>query len=167
MARRSDIEALTPGLRRYARGLTGAFDIADDLTQDAILSGLRSGGMGRGPALKRRLYAILTDFNRMRVAALADSDAYGEESRGVVTPFSRGVAGETAPAVDLSPLALLTLAEREAILLVAIEGFDYPDAADIIGVSRPALIARLARARGEGAPNADRNGGRRHLRVVS
>ncbi|MBN9061080.1 MAG: hypothetical protein BGP06_00860 [Rhizobiales bacterium 65-9] len=165
MARRSDIAALTPCLRRYARGLTGSTEIGDDLTQDALLSAIRSRGLGRGAALKRRLYAILTDFNRMRVSALPDPDLYGGEARGVVRLFAP-LAEQ--PARDGSdPLAAMTLVEREAILLVAVEGCSYEDAADILGVTRTALIARLARARGEPQPEAGRLAARSHLRVVS
>lgn len=165
MARRSDIAALTPCLRRYARGLTGSAEVADDLTQDALLSALRSSGLGRGAGLRRRLYAIVTDFNRMRVAALHDPDAYGGEPRGVVRLF--GPVPEAPKAADADPLATMTLIEREAILLVAVEGFAYDEAADILGVSRSALIARLARARGEPDAEAGRTAARGHLRVVS
>ncbi len=167
MSLRSDLEALTPGLRRYARGLTGRPEIADDLVQEALVSALRSTGLGRGVALRRRLYAILTDFNRMRTATLLDPDAYGGPSRGEVVPFGRSDALQSPPA---DPLAAMTLAEREALLLVAVEGFAYADAADVAGISRVALVARLARARGgpieTPAPQADR-AQRGHLRVVS
>lgn len=168
MNRRSDIEALTPGLRRYARGLTGCAETADDLTQDALLSAIRSSGLGRGSALRRRLYAILTDFNRMRVAGLSNPDAYGGENRGVVRLFNRR-DGAAAIASGPDPLAAMSLGEREALLLVAVESFAYDEAADILGVSRPALIARLARARGEKAlTDPDRDAaGRGHLRIVS
>ena len=130
MNRRSDIEALTPGLRRYARGLTGCAETADDLTQDALLSAIRSSGLGRGSALRRRLYAILTDFNRMRVAGLSNPDAYGGENRGVVRLFNRR-DGAAAIASGPDPLAAMSLGEREALLLVAVESFAYDEAADI------------------------------------
>jgi RNA polymerase sigma-70 factor (ECF subfamily) len=167
VSRRSDIEALTPSLRRYARGLAGCADAADDLVQEAILSGLRSHGIGRGPALRRRLYAILTDFNRMRAAAF-DPAGYGGEPRGAVASFPDGLVEEAArPDADADPLAALDLHAREAVLLIAVEDFDYDEAADIVGASRDALIARLARARGEVRAEAQRLGPRRHLRLVS
>jgi RNA polymerase sigma-70 factor (ECF subfamily) len=168
VARRVDLEALTPGLRRYARGLTGDVEAADDLVQDAVLAALRSAGLGRGPALRRRLYAIVTDFNRLRTATLACSDDFGGEARGEIVPFRREQAAR--PALAESGLAEMTLAEREAILLVAVEGFCYADAADIAGVSRSALVARLAKARAgtvrPAAPPAER-AARSYLRVVS
>ncbi|MET0606806.1 MAG: RNA polymerase sigma factor [Beijerinckiaceae bacterium] len=167
MGTRADFDALTPALRRYARGLTGGAECADDLVQDALLTALRSRGVGRGAALQRKLYAIITDFNRMRVASLESADDFGRETRGEVVPFGR--EGPTARAVmGRSVLAAMTLAEREAILLVSVEGFSYDEAAEISGVSRPALIARLAKARGRSPQHASAAG--RHapgLRVVS
>ncbi|PNG25347.1 hypothetical protein CR492_14250 [Methylocella silvestris] len=44
-------------------------------------------------------------------------------------------------------LGALKLEEREALLLVALEGFSYVEAARILKISRPLLIARLSRAR--------------------
>jgi RNA polymerase sigma-70 factor, ECF subfamily len=41
----------------------------------------------------------------------------------------------------------LGLDEREALLLVALEGFDYGQAARILKISRSVLVGRLARAR--------------------
>ena len=127
MIRRDELQGLTPSLRRYAFGLTGDAEAADDLTRDVALAALRSRGMGRGAAFRRRVYAILTDFNRLR-AATGGRNAHGG-------------------AWDGDPLAAMSLAEREAILLVAVEDFSYADAADILDVAVPALIARLAGAR--------------------
>ncbi len=172
MARRSDIEALAPGLRRYARGLAGEAAIADDLVQDAMLSALRTGAIGRGAALRRRLYAILTDFNRMRTAILVDPDAYGGAGRGQIVSFGRDAPMRPRMGAP-DPLAAMALPEREALLLVAVEGFGYGDAADIVGVSQAALVARLAKARGrseeaEGAAlSAGSRPAGRHLRIVS
>jgi RNA polymerase sigma-70 factor (ECF subfamily) len=42
---------------------------------------------------------------------------------------------------------MLATEEREALLLVALEGFSYQEAAEIIGAPKATLIARLMRAR--------------------
>ena len=44
-------------------------------------------------------------------------------------------------------LDALPLEEREALLLVVLEGFNYAQAADVLSVPRAALAARIARAR--------------------
>ncbi|MGL4322441.1 MAG: RNA polymerase sigma factor [Beijerinckiaceae bacterium] len=179
MARYSELELLIPRLRRYARGLVGRAALADDLVQDAILSALRSRGMGRGDALLRRLYAIITDFNRLRVADLGGGDDYATDLRGAVIAMRRTMAaGEPGPVPRLphDPLAGLTLDEREALLLVSVAGLDYDTAAGVAGISPLALMARLASARSRTGENQSaiapetpvlRATGHRHLRVVS
>lgn len=47
----------------------------------------------------------------------------------------------------LAALGLLSVDDREALLLVAWEGLDYPGAAHVLGISRNAFAARLHRAR--------------------
>ena len=179
MARHSELERLIPPLRRYARGLVGRTAIADDLVQDAILSALRSRGMGRGDALLRRLYAIITDFNRLRVADLGNEDDYATDLRGAVIAMRRTMAaGEPGPVPHLphDPLTGLTLEEREALLLVSVAGLDYDTAASVAGISPLALMARLASARSRTGEKQSvtvqdtpmlRATGHRHLRIVS
>lgn len=180
MARQSELESLVPKLRRYARGLTGRAGTADDLVQDAILSALRSRGMGSGSALLHRLYAIVTDFNRLRIADLDGQDDYATEVRGAVVALRRtpGAPPARTDAPRLSgpdPLAALTLEEREALLLVTVEGLGYEAAAAIAGISPLALVARLSSARnrmtallaGQSASAPGRATTHRHLRIVS
>jgi DNA-directed RNA polymerase specialized sigma24 family protein len=45
-------------------------------------------------------------------------------------------------------LDVLATEEREALLLVVLEGFNYQEAAEIIGAPKATLVARLMRARG-------------------
>lgn len=179
MARQSELERLIPRLRRYARGLTGRAQIADDLVQDAILSALRSKGMGSGNALLHRLYAIVTDFNRLRVADRDGVDDYASEPRSAVITLRQPhkalpVQPEAQP-VRRNPLPLLSLDEREVLLLVSVEGLTYEAAAAVAGISPLALVARLTSARNriDAAGSASSGQGEfrptahRHLRVVS
>lgn len=180
MARLSELESFIPRLRRYARGLVGRAGIADDLVQDAILSALRSKGMGRGDALLRRLYAIITDFNRLRLADMDGQDDYATDLRGAVIAMRRknlpqdgSQDGAHVPRLPRDPLAALTVEEREALLLVTVEELSYEAAAGVAGISPLALVARLASARSRletpavAEPALLRTTGHRHLRVVS
>lgn len=179
MARLSELETYVPRLRRYARGLAGRTGVADDLVQDAILSALRSKGMGRGEALLHRLFAIITDFNRLRLSDLNGHDDYVTDLRGAVVAMRRSGGAQAAgslprlPHLPHDPLAVLSIEEREALLLVAVEDLSYEAAAGIAGISPLALVARLASARSRlEAPAAVepavlRATGHRHLRVVS
>ena len=73
----------------------------------------------------------------------------------------------------------LPLEDREALLLVALEGFDYGDAARILRVPRATLLTRLTQARSalgdlltarpEPArrPSIGQGNGAPHLRLVT
>jgi RNA polymerase sigma-70 factor (ECF subfamily) len=61
-------------------------------------------------------------------------------------PAARGHEESGTPSV-LAALAELAERDREALLLVAWEGLDHPQAAAAIGCSRPAFAVRLHRAR--------------------
>lgn len=82
-----------------------------------------------------------------REAGCQRSDGEGKFHRG------RGARRPKAAALssprDKFAEALLSLAleEREALLLVVLEGFSYAQAARILKISRAVLVARLAQAR--------------------
>jgi len=167
MGRRDDffqtLEALTPTLRRYARALFAGAGLAaaDDLVQTALqLVALQIRAKQFRPrdanAARLRAYEVLTDLagRKMREGA-------------TTRPSSR------YPAV-VHGLSELPHDERATLLLVALEGLAYDDAARILGVTRDVTLARLTRARAALAgldlrPPAPAEGTRRatgHLRVV-
>ncbi len=169
MTNRDDVfhfeETAAPRLRRYARGLCAGYPAAeaDDLVQAALerlgpsLIGPSPRGSGDGapqPAQARvAAYRALTDLARQKL-------------RGPAPP--RG-APSHAPIVDA--LAELPFDERVALLLVALEGLSYEDAANVCGATRETTVARLIRARAalSGLDLRPANGARRaggHLRVV-
>ncbi len=144
---RDELNAITPRLRRYARALaTGgpaASALADDLVQAALMRTLRArSGKGTGD-LSVQLYATVTQLHR-DMAAVGRSAAAGGTGRPAL------VAAVAVPIrhTKLSAgLLSLPLESREALLLVALEGFDHAEAARILRVSRGVLTGRLTQAR--------------------
>jgi DNA-directed RNA polymerase specialized sigma24 family protein len=166
MAQRKDIrgtlEALTPGLRRYARALSAGEtpSVADDLVLEALET-LREGpNADREPPsgsreLRLRLYAAFTRVAQRKLRAAASA---GPSLRHPVIVHG---------------LADLRFEDREALLLVVLEGFSYIDAAKLLGVDCDILASRLMRARArlaafDNQPSAPSDGTRRalHLRVI-
>jgi RNA polymerase sigma-70 factor (ECF subfamily) len=166
MAQRKDfrgmLEALTPGLRRYARALSAGESpsVADDLVLEALETlretsspdGELSGNSGE---LRVRLYAAFTRVAQRKLRASASAP-----------PSLRHP-------VIVHGLADLRFEDREALLLVVLEGFSYTDAAKLLGVECDILTSRLMRARArlsafDNQPSAPSDGTRRalHLRVV-
>ena len=139
-----NVEATIPALRRYARALTRDADIADDLVQDTLVRALRSEHLFHGGEVRSWLYTILTNLNRNRLRSLA--------RRPTLSPLEDNdapdLAGPEAGGRDIER-ALSTLVEdqRNALLLVVLEGLTYREVAEVQGVPIGTVMSRLARAR--------------------
>ncbi len=141
-----DVEANVPALRRYARALTRDAELADDLVQDTLVRALRSEHLFHGGEIRSWLFTILTNLNRNRLRSLArrpytatldDNDA----------PDS---AGPEAGGRDIErALDLLVDDQKQALLLVVLEGLSYREVADVQGVPIGTVMSRLARARAQ------------------
>jgi RNA polymerase sigma-70 factor (ECF subfamily) len=150
---REDLNALTPRLRRYARALMsgdpGGSERADDLVHATLIRALGSRNLGLHADLVVRLYATLTQMHR-DIA----SDGYRGKTTAAVTPTPLCTRSAAKPASSLvrqskltTGLMALTLEDREALLLVALENFDHDEAARIVHVTKTVLLARLTHAR--------------------
>jgi RNA polymerase sigma-70 factor (ECF subfamily) len=144
-----EIESSVPALRRYARALTRNADRADDLVQDCIERAIRKQALWRPTGtLQSWLFRILLNLYR--------NDLRGQKRRGdhvaidalVVEPSvapaqpGRIALAEMAKAIDTLPPE-----QREALLLVVLEGQSYSDAASILSIPIGTLMSRLGRAR--------------------
>ena len=156
-----NVEATIPALRRYARALTRDADIADDLVQDTLVRALRSEHLFHGGEVRSWLYTILTNLNRNRLRSLA--------RRPTLSPLEDNdapdLAGPEAGARDIErALATLVEDQRNALLLVVLEGLTYREVAEVQGVPIGTVMSRLARARVQIKTFLD--GGRPALRRV-
>jgi RNA polymerase sigma-70 factor, ECF subfamily len=138
------VEAAIPALRRYARALTRDADIADDLVQDTLVRALRSEHLFQGEEVRSWLYTILTNLNRNRLRSLARRPTLSS----IEDNDAPDLAGPEAGGRDIER-ALATLAEdqRNALLLVVLEGLSYREVAEVQGVQIGTVMSRLARAR--------------------
>ena len=141
---RQSVEATIPALRRYARALTRDADIADDLVQDTLVRALRSEHLFHGGEVRSWLYTILTNLNRNRLRSLS--------RRPLMSPIEDNdapdLAGPEAGGRDIErALATLVDEQRDALLLVVLEGLSYREVAEVQGVPIGTVMSRLARAR--------------------
>jgi RNA polymerase sigma-70 factor (ECF subfamily) len=143
-----EIEVLVPALRRYARALTRDIDRADDLVQDCLERAIAKRGLFRpsGP-VRAWLFTILVNLHR--------NSLRGARRRGDVVDFD-SVPEPSVPAPQPGHLALaeldraigtLPLDQKEALLLVTLEGLSYQEAATILDIPIGTLMSRLGRAR--------------------
>lgn len=166
--KRQAILAEIPRLRRYARALLRDIDAADDLVQDCLeraLARIDNWQSGESPRrwLFTLMYHLFVDETRRvkrRNQALPAAAPVGEAA----------TAPEQATVLDLhdvlDALQELSHERRAAIVLVAVEGMSYAEAAAILDVPTGTLMSRVARGRAELRSILDSVARRKTIRVV-
>jgi RNA polymerase sigma-70 factor (ECF subfamily) len=139
-----------PGLRRFARYLARDADHADDLVQETLIRALGAlPQLDPGGNLRAWLFTILQNVLR------------GEWRRRRRSPVRHDISLDSAPEpvksggqIESTSLAELAAAIRklpprfrEVLMLCGVEGFDYEEAATILGVPVGTVRSRLSRAR--------------------
>lgn len=144
-----EVEAAVPALRRYARALTRDIDSADDLVQDCLERAIRKRALWRptGP-VRAWLFRMLLNLYR--------NERRGQRRRGAVVSLDDMPAEPAAAPPQPGHLALAEVEralgqlpdeQREALLLVVLEGASYAEAAAILDIPAGTLMSRLGRAR--------------------
>lgn len=137
-----------PHLRRFARSLVRDADRADDLVQDCLERAIRKRHLWhrRGTIrswLFRMLYNVFLNQRRGRTQEIAVPGEDAARRLSVPAPQEGHVAClDIADALDMLPSA-----QRAAIVLVALEGTPYDEAAEILGVPVGTVRSRLSRGR--------------------
>lgn len=155
-ARAGDPEAFAVVVRAHDRGLrTLAYRLVgdlrtDDVLQEAYLKAFRAISRHRGPrgSVPAWLYKVVYNesLDELRRARRQPSGALGSELEILATD-----PGPDEIAIDRTDLeaalALLTPEQRAAVILVDSIGFDYSEAASILGTRRGTVASRLHHAR--------------------
>ncbi|WP_035373380.1 RNA polymerase sigma factor [Pseudoduganella violaceinigra] len=136
--------ACLPRLRRYARALTGDSASADDLVQDTVERGWSRIGQWRPDGdLRAWLFGIM---HNLHIDQLRRSPPPAMELDDGALPAP--AAGSPLEMRDLErALQLLPAAQREVLLLVALEEMRYEDVAATLGIPLGTVMSRLSRAR--------------------
>jgi len=156
-----------PRLRRYARSLTGDRELADDLVQDCLERALVKQSLWReGSDLRAWLFTLMHNLfvNDVRARARRPAADPLDES-AIVSPNSDGAVARSELRALERALAELGDESREVLLLVALEGLPYGEAAGVLGVPVGTIMSRLSRAR-EQLRKLLEQGGRPVLRRV-
>ncbi len=139
-----------PSMRAFAMSLTGNVDQADDLVQEAMVRGLTYIQQFQpGTNIQAWLFTILRNqfhtLHRKRKREVEDPDG-AIAARLSVLPEQEGYLAVQDLRAALSHLAV---EQREALLLVAAQGFSYEEAAEICGTRTGTIKSRVHRARAE------------------
>ena len=147
---RSGLEAHLARLWRYALMLSGARDVADDLVQATCLRAIeRADQFQSGTRLDRWLFSILRSIwlNEIRSRRVRAGQGAVDASETLVLDGAREIETNTSAAQVLARLGKLPQPQREAVLLVYVEGYSYREAAELFGVPIGTIMSRLAAAR--------------------
>jgi len=144
----AQVVACIPSLRRYARGLAGERERADDLVQDTLERAWR-----KFPLWQRRgdvrawMFGIM---HNLYIDRLRGQRATPEAGAGdaLPEPAQRATQSDRLEVRDLErALQRLPAEQREVLLLVGVEALGYQQAADVLGVPIGTVMSRLSRAR--------------------
>ena len=141
--------ALLPRLRRFAVGLARDAADGDDLCQATVARSLeRRAQWQPGTRLDSWMMTMMRNIwiDEQRARMRRGETFVGEEAgRGV----GEGGGQEAAAELNVIDRALRTLPDeqREAVLLVMVEGYSYKEAAEIVGCPVGTLNSRLVRGR--------------------
>jgi RNA polymerase sigma-70 factor (ECF subfamily) len=145
---KTELIALIPHLRAFARSLTGEPTAADDLAQDAMLKAWDArASFEMGTNMKAWTFMILrnqfySEKRRSWRQSQLDQEAAERTLMAVDDPASPVALDELRLG-----LAMLPSEQRESLVLVGAGGFSYEEAAAICNFAVGTVKSRVSRAR--------------------
>lgn len=134
-----------PRLRRYARALAGDSHRADDLVQDTLERALAKFYLWRrGSDLRAWLFTIMHNvfINQLKARRELALD------EGVEEALPSAPQSDPLELRDLdAALRQLPVAQREVLLLVALEQLSYAEVSKTLGIPVGTVMSRLSRGR--------------------
>ncbi len=142
------VVAHLPGLRRYARALTGNAWAADDLVQDTLERACSRWRLWlAGTDLRAWLFTLMHNLFISQLRQLQRRAGQPVELEEAAHELQ---AAGSAPGLSLDLqrcLLRLPLDQRAVLLLVCVEELSYAEVARITGVPLGTVMSRLSRAR--------------------
>jgi len=149
---RAELISLLPRLRRFAYGLTGDGHQADDLVQAGCLKAIeRWSQYQSGTSLASWLFRILqtTWLDEYRTRQRQQTDSWDEGFDELMGDDGTTLLEARSEARAVRRLvAELPEDQRAVLMLVAVEGLSYKEAAEVLELPLGTVMSRLARARG-------------------
>lgn len=143
------LEAQIPRLRRYARALLRDVSRADDLVQDTLVRALAKQHLWEpGTNLRAWLFTLMHNIHvnvvrqSVRDGAMVDVEDVSSDLIATTDPTASCQLRELESAI-----ARLPEEQRQVLLLVALEGIPYDEAALILAIPIGTVRSRLSRAR--------------------
>lgn len=145
------LAALRPQLRRFAYGLSGSLEEADELVQAAYARALaRLGQWQAGTRLDSWMYRIIQSIHlNKRQAAKVRGEHYAPLDPDEQMGSDGAREAEAQMTLDAVRRFIWQLPEeqRTVLLLITVEGLSYKETAELLGLPIGTVTSRLARAR--------------------
>jgi RNA polymerase sigma-70 factor (ECF subfamily) len=142
------IVACIPSLRRYARGLVGDRDRADDLVQDTLERAWSSFSMWQKRSnIRAWMFGIMHNrfIDDLRAQHSRPEDYAGDDLPEV---SQRPLQADVLELRDLNnALQRLPTSHREVLLLVGVEELRYEEVSTVLNIPIGTVMSRLSRAR--------------------
>lgn len=149
---RAELISLLPRLRRFAYGLTGDGHQADDLVQTGCLKAIeRWQQYQSGTSLASWMFRILqtTWLDEYRTRQRQQTESWDEGFEELMGDDGTTLLEARSEARAVRRLvAELPEDQRAVLMLVAVEGLSYKEAAEVLELPLGTVMSRLARARG-------------------
>jgi RNA polymerase sigma-70 factor, ECF subfamily len=165
-AQRGDLEAFNLLVQRHERPVFNValrllrdVGLAEDATQDAFIRAWQNIGTFQTGSVRSWLYRIVTNraYDMLRASARRPAGSLEAEVVEIEPIWTSGGAGEETPDAhalrrELSiylerALTALPEEQRMVILLVDVQGLDYHEVAEAMGIALGTVKSRLSRAR--------------------
>jgi RNA polymerase sigma-70 factor (ECF subfamily) len=145
---KTELVALIPQLRAFARSLTGDPTAADDLAQDAMVKAWDArASFEMGTNMKAWTFMILRNqFYSEKRRSWRQSQLDQEAAERTLVAIDDPSAPVALDELRMG-LAMLPAEQREALVLVGAGGFAYEEAAAICGCAVGTVKSRVSRAR--------------------
>lgn len=148
---RDQIITLLPRLRRFVFSLTGSQADADDLLQDTCVRAIENLDKWEvGSRLDSWMYRMAQNIHKNNIRHMVVKTRHQQAVTAEGESFTDGV-GDITHKDELQKVSRsinsLPGDQRTVLLLVAVEGYGYREAADILDVPIGTVTSRLARAR--------------------
>jgi RNA polymerase sigma-70 factor (ECF subfamily) len=145
---KTELVALIPQLRAFARSLTGDPTAADDLAQDAMVKAWDArASFEMGTNMKAWTFMILRNqFYSEKRRSWRQSQLDQEAAERTLVAIDDPSAPVALDELRMG-LAMLPPEQREALVLVGAGGFAYEEAAVICGCAVGTVKSRVSRAR--------------------
>ena len=144
----TEIAALLPRLRRFARSITYRREDADDLVQLAVERGLqRSAQWEPGSRLDSWMFRIMKNawIDEVR-SKIRREQLFAPEEAGAHVGDQHAESHQQRLAIQKA-ISLLSEDHRIVVGLVLVDGMPYKEAAEVLEIPLGTLTSRLTRAR--------------------